>query len=194
MIKTRDKLREAHAQVTKEILLWKTSMRELARIFHGAFPPIPGYSGWTLSLSYCSKSKQCTMCPHAVSWRRFYYKHGKLIWARGHEAYCRTGLPPIYASATTLEKFRQFEATRTKIMEHHHRLSRIRLRLAATIQNLDKKKALERGPDDSLVLDMIQTMSELISQCMHGRASLLRELEILRLTFPPSSKRHTVLL
>lgn len=143
-------------EVSVELKDWKVLMEDLAGAFYTAFPATRRY-GWTLHLRKCAASKGCDMCPHSISWVRYYYvklskekkdemkKAGQeppnsvLSWDNTSSGKVMDGLPTrLKLTKADKRAYRQYEAVRSEIMFQHRALSHLRKRLLARVRNVGK--------------------------------------------------------
>lgn len=151
--------------VTSEQKEWKAMMDDLASIFYNRFPAKRKY-GWTLHVRRCAEKKQCTMCPHSITWVRYYYvkleeetkkklrSEGKtapkykISWDNSEKGKSKTGLPgDIKAGPKVRAIFQDFEEVRAVIMEQHRALTKLRKGLMAK-----KRTAMRKAEETGLSL------------------------------------------
>lgn len=140
--------------VTSEVREWKSLMKDLAGAFYEHYPATRR-CGWTLHLENCSASKMCAMCPHSITWARYYYvkltkakkreleKAGKkapntkLSWDNSEGGTSSNGLPKgLKVSPGDRALLKEFEAVRAEIMEQHRELTDLRKKIAGRLHHL----------------------------------------------------------
>lgn len=148
--------------VEGDLRFWKRMMGDLAHLFQKQFPPKSGTKHvWLLVVQKCAASKNCTMCPHSIVWRRYFYPTGerkkrRLFGGKGKGSIERR-LPQKMRLTTEIRKiFEDFEEVRKIIMLEHGHLAKIRKRLLAL-----KREAKKRGGEVSA----------------NGMANLMRDLK-----------------
>lgn len=133
----------------RELMEWKTLMKDLAGAFYRLFPATRKY-GWTLHLDNCAKSKKCSMCPHSLTWARYYHvdlheetkqrrlREGKdapkswMSWDNTKDGTYAEELPKrLMVSRKDRQIHIQFEAVRKLVMEQHVALSELHRKLLA---------------------------------------------------------------
>lgn len=168
-------LRAMRKNVSKELVDWKTLMKDLAGAFYKQFPAIKKY-GWTLHLRYCAKSKGCAMCPHSIIWARYYHVNlheetklhliqagekapkSKISWDNSKYGTDEDNLPKrLMVSKKDRATHKEFEAVRATIMGQHQALSSLHRRLLA-LERHRKPDALIGFFDASIGKDYLTIM------------------------------------
>lgn len=144
-------------------------MRQLTQAVQEAWPPNK-YSGWALVLRNCAKSKQCTMCPHNMLWRKYYGKK-TFLWARGADAYA-TILPvdKLYCSKQKRKALVEAEVLRLAIMEKHTSLVRLKSMLDHKRQGLVLSRKKELG--DDFIQSLYRIMIDIVADYKTPRAEI----------------------
>ena len=192
--------------VEDDLKFWKASMTELAALFHDIFPPVAALtSGWTLHLRKCAKLKNCTMCPHSLVWRKFFYqrvtdetyeragvkRRNKFMWGRKKEHVLNSFPADLRLSRDVHEMFWEIEKMRIVIMQEHRQLAMTRNRLLALKREADKRRDNQGlAPTAKLEVSILRNLTDLVTSDRPSKREVMGKLWDMRVRFTDALNRR----